>query len=201
MHVQVECRHPLAQFRQKPLGVSSVLETDDCVVSISHHDHCAARVASPPLLDPEIVGVVEIDVRQQRRDDRPLRGAPLCGVTHTVLHHANLQPFTDQAQHAPVADSVFQEPHHPLVVDGVEETPDVGVQYPVHRLVLDADCERVQRIVLSPSGSEPVGEAEEVRFVDRIQNLHHCALDNLIFQRRDPQRSLPPVGFRDVGAA
>src|ERR1039458_4839317 len=62
---------------------------------------------------------------------------------------------------------------------------DVGVQYPVHRLALDARRERVQRVVLSPGacpcegrGPEPIGEAEEVRFVDGIENLHHRALDD-----------------------
>ena len=38
-------------------------------VGIAHHDHGAVRMASPPLLDPKIVGVMKIDVRQQRRYD------------------------------------------------------------------------------------------------------------------------------------
>ena len=142
---------------------------------------------------------MKIDVRQQRRDDRPLRGALRRRLSYTVFHHARRQPFTDEAQHAPVANPVFHKPHHPLVADAVEEPLDVGVQYPVHRLALDADRERVQRIMLSPSGPKPVGEAEEVRLVDRIENLDHGALDNLILQRRDPQRPLPAIRFRDVG--
>jgi hypothetical protein len=81
----------------------------------------------------------------------------------------------------------------------VEEPGDVGVQYPVHRPVLNPGRERVQRIVLSPPGSEPVGEAEEVRFVDGIENLHHRALDDLVFQCGDAERALPPVRFRDGG--
>ena len=85
------------------------------------------------------------------------------------------------------------------MADVVEEPFDVGVQYPVHRLALDAHRERVQRIVLSPSGPEPVGEAEEVRLVDRIENLYHRALDNLVLQRRNAERALPAVRFRDVG--
>jgi hypothetical protein len=54
------------------------------------------------------------------------------------------------------------------MADVVEEPFDVGVQYPVHRPVLDACRERVQRIMLPPSRPEPIGEAEEVRFVDGI---------------------------------
>src|ERR1700677_4618622 len=85
------------------------------------------------------------------------------------------------------------------MADVIEEAPNVGVQYPVHRLALDANRKCVQRIVLSPSRPEPVGEAEEVRLVDRIENLYHRALDNLVFQRRDTERALPSVRFRDVG--
>ena len=102
---------------------------------------------------------------------------------------------------------MFNESHQPLVADVIEESLDVGVQYPVHRPVLDASRERVQRVVLSPSRAEPIGEAEEVRFVDGIEHLHHRALDNppiksgasLIFQRGDAERALPSVRFQDVG--
>ena len=41
--------------------------------------------------------------------------------------------------------------------------------------------------------------AEEVRFKDGIENLDHRALDNLVLQRRDAERALPPVRFRNVG--
>src|SRR5271157_6347099 len=134
---------------------------------------------------------MEIDVRQQWRDDGSLRSALRRWLPDAILHHASRQPFADQAQHAPIADPEFNEPNHPLVADVVEEAPDVGVQYPVHRLALDADRKRVQRVVLSPSGPEPVGEAEEVRLVDRIENLYHRALDNFVLQRRDAERPLP----------
>ena len=87
------------------------------------------------------------------------------------------------------------------MADGIEESFDVGVQYPVHRLALDAHREGVQRIVLSPPGPEPIGEAEEVRLVDRIENLHHRALDDLVLQCGDAERALPSVRFRDVGTA
>ena len=53
--------------------------------------------------------------------------------------------------------------------------------------------------MLTPSGPEPVGEADKVLLVDRIENLNHGALDNLVFERRDPQRPLPAIRFRNVG--
>jgi hypothetical protein len=84
------------------------------------------------------------------------------------------------------------------VADAVEERPDVGVEDPVHRPPGDPEGERIQRIVLGAPRSEPVGEAEEVRLVDRVQHLHQRPLDDLVLERRDAERPLPAVGFRDV---
>ena len=124
-----------------------------------------------------------------------MRSALCRRLFHTVLHHTRPQPSANEAQHAPVANPVLDEPHHPVMADVVEEPLDVSVQYPVHRPVPNPDRKRVQCIVLSPSRSEPVGEANKVLLVDRIENLHHSALDNLVFQRCDPQRPLPTPIF------
>jgi hypothetical protein len=61
---QFEFRHPVAQVRQKPFGIATMLKANDRVVSVSHHDHGTPRVTSPPLLGPQIVDVVEEDVCQ-----------------------------------------------------------------------------------------------------------------------------------------
>ena len=45
---------------------------------------------------------------------------------------------------------------------------------------------------------EPVREPDEVRLVDRVQHLDHRPLDDLVLQRGDPERPLPPVRLRDV---
>src|SRR4051794_9896602 len=76
---QGKLRHSGAYRLQEPFGIGPVLETNDRVVGVAHHDHGAARMAFAPLLGPEIVDVMEIDVRQQRRYDRPLRGAFIAG--------------------------------------------------------------------------------------------------------------------------
>ena len=68
---------------------------------------------------------------------------------------------------------------HALGLDP-RETSDVSVQYPVHRLAPDADRERIQRVMLSPPGPEPVGEADKVLLVDRIENFNHGTLDDLV---------------------
>jgi hypothetical protein len=50
----------------------------------------------------------------------------------------------------------------------------------------------------APPRPESVGEAEEVGLVDRVQHLDRRPLDELVFQRGDAQRPLPPVGLGNV---
>ena len=52
--------------------------------------------------------------------------------------------------------------------------------------------------MLAASRPEAVREPEKVRFVDRVQHRHRRPLDDLVLQRRDTERPLPPVGFGDV---
>jgi hypothetical protein len=47
---------------------------------------------------------------------------------------------------------------------------------------------------------ETVGEVEEVGLADGVQHFGRRALDDLVFQRGDAQRSLPPVGLGDVAS-
>jgi hypothetical protein len=41
----------------------------------------------------------------------------------------------------------------------------------------------------------PVGKSHEVLLVDSVQDRYHGLLDDLVLQRRYPQRTLPPVRF------
>src|SRR5665213_2065263 len=45
---------------------------------------------------------------------------------------------------------------------------------------------------------EPVRKAFEVRLVNLIEHGHHGLLNNLVLQRRDTQRTFPPVSLRNV---
>ncbi len=52
--------------------------------------------------------------------------------------------------------------------------------------------------MLASPWSEPIRKAEKIRFVDGIQHLDRRTLDDFVFQRRNSERSLPPVGLRDI---
>ncbi len=66
MHLQAELLETLLQLRQESLGVRAMLESHNEVIRETHHDNVAVCPLLPPLLDPQVKHVVEIDVRQQR---------------------------------------------------------------------------------------------------------------------------------------
>src|SRR5712691_9742097 len=84
---------------------------------------------------------------------------------------------------------------------GIEGTfqkgSNVEVQNPVHVLAHNADPQRVQRIVLAALGPETVAEAQKVLFPYLVEYRPDRALDDFILQCRDPQWSLPSIGFRN----
>jgi hypothetical protein len=49
--------------------------------------------------------------------------------------------------------------------------------------------------------SERIRKAPKVHLVNLVENGHDRLLGDLIFQRRDAQRTLAPVGFRDINSS
>ena len=116
-----------------------------------------------------------------------------------VLQHTGSQPFLDEPHDAPVRHPVLDEADEPFVVQRIEEAPNVRIEHPVHLLRFDADRERIQRLMRTALGPEAVRETKKVLFVDGVQHLDDGALDDLILQRGNAERPLPPVRLRDVG--
>jgi hypothetical protein len=174
----------------------------------AHDDHLAAGVALAPLRGPEIEDIVEIDVGQKRRDDRPLRGAHRRRDADRVLQHTDPQPFADQAEDPTVADPPLQKMQQPVMAERVEERPDIGIQDPVHLAGLNRHHHRVER---PPSRPEPIGDPEKIFLVDRAQDFDQRPLDNFVLHRGNPREPsahgldpwgpLAAVGFCDVVAS
>src|SRR5882762_1419424 len=80
----------------------------------------------------------------------------------------------------------------------IQKAFDVQVEHPVHFSRQQSRVQSIQRLMLAAPWSEPVRKPEKIRFVDSIQHLDRRALDEFVFQRRDSERSLPPVGLRDI---
>jgi len=93
---------------------------------------------------------------------------------------------------------VLKELLQPAVIKAGEEIADVRVEHPVHLLPLDPDRERIQRMMRAAPRPETVGEAQEVHLVDGVEHLDDGALEDLVLQRGNAKRPLPPVRLRDV---
>jgi len=65
---QPEPDKPAAQLVPEPLGVLPVLEPDDEVVREPDDDHITVRVPAPPPVGPQVQDVVQVHVREQRRN-------------------------------------------------------------------------------------------------------------------------------------
>ncbi len=64
------------------------------------------------------------------------------------------------------------------------------IENPVHFPPVDRHIQRIQRVMLTASRPKPVGESPKVFLINLIEDRDHSALDNLVFQRRNPQRPL-----------
>src|SRR5436305_10050818 len=80
----------------------------------------------------------------------------------------------------------------------IQKAFDVKIEHPVHLPRQQSRVERIQRLMLASPRSEPVRKTEKIRFVDGVQHLDRGTLDDLVFQRRHSERSLPPVGLRYI---
>src|SRR5580693_7657661 len=187
---QVELPHSFGEFRPKLIGILFAVK--------SNHDHIAMRALLTPCLDPQVEHVVQVDVSQQRRCTAALGRPFLHTYPFPILQHAGIQPFLDEPHDAPICDPVLDELHKPFVRNSIEKAFDVQIEHPVHFPRQQSRVKRIQRLMLASLWPEPVRKTEKVRFVDSIQYLDRRALDDLVFQRRNSERSLPPVGLGDI---
>src|SRR5215831_7180910 len=121
---------------------------------------------------------------------------PLSSPTTGHLRNSRLQPFPDQAKYPTIGHPMLDELHRPCVAQVIEEATDVGIEHPVHPFPLDAHRQRVKRLVRAATGTEPIRKAFEVDLIYLVENRHHGLLNDLVFQRCDAQRTLPPVSLR-----
>src|SRR5271168_5119311 len=76
-----------------------MLEADDDIIGIAQDDHVALGLALSPALGPEIEGVVQVDVGQERGADRTLRRPPRLATTcpssiTPAFSHLRIRPMT-----------------------------------------------------------------------------------------------------------
>ena len=84
MKGEPEACEPHLEVCKELLCFVPVLEADDGVIRIADDNYVAFGGSLSPVLDPEIVDVVKIDVRQQRTNDSALR-RPLFRHNHLAI--------------------------------------------------------------------------------------------------------------------
>ncbi len=77
-------------------------------------------------LEPQVQHVVEIDIRQQRRENRTLWGTNFSRVHQSVFHDAGFEHPGNQAKDTVVSYPLLQKLEQPLVINAVEEAAYVG---------------------------------------------------------------------------
>ncbi|KZS61664.1 hypothetical protein A4G27_15350 [Mycobacterium kansasii] len=75
------------------------------------------------------------------------------------------------------------------MINLAEKVLVVRVEHPVHPLSFHPDRQSVQRITRAAPRPEPIREPPEIHLVDGVEHLDGRSLNDLVLQRRDPQRS------------
>ena len=141
---------------------------------------------------------MEVDVRQERADDRALR-RPLLRLNHaSIFEYACRQPFGNQPDDSPVANPMLDETYQPFPADFVEKGLNVAIEHPVDPPFPDSERECIQRLMLAALRSETVAEAQELRLIDRRQDCHHRSLDDFVLHGGDAKRPLSAICLRNV---
>ena len=63
MKIQSKTSEPRLEIGKELLRFVSMLEAHDSVVCIAHDDHVAGGASLPPLVDPRIIDMIEVNVR------------------------------------------------------------------------------------------------------------------------------------------
>ncbi len=198
MQFQTELSHSLDQFCPEPYGIRFSLEPNHDVVGKPHDDHVNTGLLSTPGLGPEVEHVVKISVGQQRRGTAALGRPFFRPCSSPILQHAGVQPFLDEPHDASVRNPMLDELHQPFVGKTIEKAANAHIEHPVHFLRQQSGVERIQRMMRASPRPESVRETQRVGFVDNVQHLDGRALDDLVFQHRNSERSFPPVALVDV---
>ncbi len=185
-----------------------VHEATSVILTREDHDEVVReademRVAFQPrhhlLRKPRVEHLVQVNVRQKRRDDTALRRAGVRMHQRTGLHHACIQPLANESEQHAVAYPLLKNFPELRMIEGVEESRDVDLRNPpalhVHRLV----PQRVQRLMRRAPRPEAVRAVHEVLLVDGVQRHHDRTLQDLVLEGGDTDGPrLRPIALRDV---
>jgi hypothetical protein len=140
---------------------------------------------------------MQIDVREQRRDDAALRRTGHRRAPLALLHHACREPLPQQLQHPAIRDPQCHELEQLDVIDAAKVVTDIRVQHVV-TAARPADAQRLQCLRGTALRPKPVRRGAEVGLEDRFQHEGGRHLRDPIPYRWNTQRPLPAIALGDV---
>ena len=142
---------------------------------------------------------MQVHIRQQRRYHTALGRSGL-GMRHrSLLHHARIEPLADEAHEHPVAYPKAQEVPEMLMGYRVVELTNVQLHYcpAVHRHRRAAHRFRCRE--RATPGPKAIRARQEDLLVDALQRHHHRALQHLVLEGRNANRTRRALlALRDV---
>ena len=134
IQLQTELREPVAKLRPEPLGVLPMLKAHHEVIGVAHDDHITARVPGLHWWTQRSKDVVQVDVREQRRNRAPC-GTPSSNAVHDP------SSMTPAASHFWISRRTLlsaircsKNLHQPSMVEAGEVIAEIRVEHPVHLL-------------------------------------------------------------------
>src|SRR5208282_5633975 len=181
VQLQSRCRGPALYPFQRLAGFRLAPAQNHEVIRVPHHLESG--------LSHQVVERIEIEIGEQRADDRPLR-SPLFGCpSFRRPHHLGGEKRLQQSEPLAIRHLFPYSRQKGGVGNGVEVALQVGIDYPTVSC-LQQGIDPPQRVLAAPIRSEPVAVRREVPFENRLQHRAERRLHHPVAHCRNPQRTL-----------
>ncbi len=126
-------------------------------------------------------------------DHRPLGRATLRLGIFLAVQHPHVQAFANEPQQRSIGDPDLEHLLKFDAIQTIEEGRNVRLQNPTHLASVHRSIKGSYRIVSTALGPEAIRTVKKILLVNRLQNLAHSVLDNLVLERRNADR--PPLAL------
>ena len=148
------------------------------------------------ILCHKYVQFIEVDIRQNWANQRPLRGAGIGVVILPIFHISRFQEFPDQADEMLIRNAPAQYLHQHMMVNVVKTSFDITLNKPFDPRVVPLDI--LQGRMTAPLWAESMGSNVKGRFINAFQYHAHHLLHQLVVEGRNTKRTCFSVCFWDI---